>query len=68
LIENCEIYGLTPREVEIVKLLSKGLPYKIIASTLKISENTVSKHISNVFNKTAVTSKIALIKKLHSRG
>lgn len=68
LIENCEIYGLTPREVEIVKLLSKGLPYKIIASTLKISENTVSKHISNTFNKTAVTNKIALIKKLHTRG
>jgi len=68
LMENCSIYGLTPREVEVVKLLSKGLPYKIIASTLKISENTVSKHISNVFTKTAVTNKIALIKKLHTQG
>lgn len=68
LLENCVVYGLTPREVEIVKLLSKGLPYKIIADSLKISENTVSKHISNIFNKTAVTNKIALIKKLHSQG
>jgi DNA-binding CsgD family transcriptional regulator len=67
LIQNCRVYGLTHREVEIVKLLSKGHPYKIIANSLKISENTVSKHISNVFHKTAVTNKIALIKKLHSQ-
>lgn len=66
LIKNCEIYQLTKREVEIVKLISEGLPYKIIADRLKISENTVSKHISNIFTKTGVTSKVALIRRLHS--
>lgn len=66
LMENCQIYGLTTREIEIVKLLSKGLPYKLIASELKISENTVSKHIANVFVKAGVSNKVALIRKLHS--
>lgn len=57
-------YKLSRREIEIVPLLLKGQPYKLIADRLNISEKTVSKHISNIFTKTGVTNKAELINKL----
>jgi DNA-binding CsgD family transcriptional regulator len=64
---NCKSYGLTLRETEIVNLLSKGQPYKIIGVTLNISEKTVAKHISNIFAKTGVSNKVELINKLEAK-
>jgi len=64
---NCKLFGLTVRESEIAKLLGNGLPYKIIASTLNISEKTVAKHVSNIFAKVKVTNKVELILKIESR-
>lgn len=49
------------------KLLGNGLPYKIIASTLNISEKTVAKHVSNIFGKVKVTNKNELILKLEAK-
>ena len=65
--ENFKTYGLTMRESEIVNLLRKGQPYKIIRAELNISEKTVAKHISNIFAKVEVTNKVELINKLESR-
>jgi DNA-binding CsgD family transcriptional regulator len=65
--ENCKRFGLTPREVEIVTLLSKGQPYKIIASSLSISEKTVARHVSNIFTKVEVGNKVELINRLESK-
>jgi DNA-binding CsgD family transcriptional regulator len=65
--ENFKVYGLTLREIEIVNLLRKGQPYKIIGAELNISEKTVAKHISNIFAKVAVSNKVELINKLESR-
>lgn len=42
---------LTDREMEVLKLLAKGLLNKQIASTLYISEKTVKNHISSIFRK-----------------
>ncbi|KUO51455.1 MAG: two-component system response regulator [Desulfitibacter sp. BRH_c19] len=42
---------LTDREMELVKLLAKGLNNKEIASTLFISEKTVKNHITNILRK-----------------
>ena len=64
---NCENYNLTAREREIVSLIVKGLPYKIIGSTLNISEKTVAKHVSNIFAKVSVTNKVEMIYKLEAR-
>jgi DNA-binding NarL/FixJ family response regulator len=50
--------------VEIIKLLIKGIPYKIISAELEISEKTVSKHVSNIFGKVAVNNKVELMNKL----
>jgi DNA-binding NarL/FixJ family response regulator len=43
--------NLTEREVELVGLLGLGLPNKIIAERLGVSENTVKYHIKNILQK-----------------
>ena len=49
--ETEEPTGLTDREVEIVKLLPKGLTNKEMAETLFVTENTVKVHIKNILEK-----------------
>lgn len=56
-----ESYGLTEREVEIVKLLARGLPTKQIAAELSLSSHTVRDHIKTVFGKTNVNSRGELV-------
>lgn len=51
--------GLSPREVEILTLVAKGKSNREIASELVISERTVARHMSNIFNKLNVTSRTA---------
>ena len=43
--------GLTNREVEIVKLLPKGLTNKEMAETLFVTDNTVKVHVKNILEK-----------------
>jgi two-component system, NarL family, response regulator LiaR len=42
---------LTERELEVLKLIAKGLPNSGIAEMLVISENTVKGHVSNILSK-----------------
>ncbi len=51
--------GLTPREQEVLALLSQGLPDKEISRTLFISERTVHHHVSSVLSKIGVSSRTA---------
>jgi NarL family two-component system response regulator YdfI len=48
---------LTPREVEILTMVSRGLGNKEIAWGLGISDHTVKFHISSIFTKLAVSSR-----------
>lgn len=48
---------LTPRETEVLSLLSQGLPNKQIALRLQISEHTVKFHIGSIFTKLGATSR-----------
>ncbi len=43
--------GLTPREIEVLKLIAAGRSNKQIARELTISEKTVKNHINNIFSK-----------------
>ncbi len=43
--------GITPRELEILQLISQGMSNREIAETLFVSENTVKTHSSRVFDK-----------------
>jgi DNA-binding CsgD family transcriptional regulator len=46
-----EELGITPREVEILGLISQGLSNREIAEKLFVSENTIKTHSSRVFDK-----------------
>lgn len=65
--ENCQLYKLTNREIEIVNEIIQGKSYKLIAYSLNISEKTVAKHVSNIFAKVSVTNKVELINRLEQR-
>ena len=62
--QTCKLYNLTTREIEIVKLILNGTTYKMIGKTLFIAERTVTKHVSNIFQKVDVKNKMELIKRL----
>ena len=62
------IYGLTDRETEIVELWSRGLTDNEISERLAISKNTLKKHISNVFSKLEISSRVELLKIISSSG
>lgn len=57
-----EIYGLTPREIEVLELLAKGKSYDETAALLSISTGTIRKHIENLYRKLNVTNKIDAIR------
>ena len=62
--ENCKSAGLTPRESEISLLICQGFSNKEISETLFISETTVKKHVSNIFEKTGIRRREELISHL----
>lgn len=51
------IEALTPRESEVLSLLGQGLPNKLIARQLTISQHTVKFHISSIFTKLGASSR-----------
>jgi two-component system, NarL family, nitrate/nitrite response regulator NarL len=48
---------LTPREIEVLRLLAEGLPNKAIARRLAISEHTVKFHVNAILGKLGVESR-----------
>jgi putative flavoprotein involved in K+ transport len=54
-----ERHGLTPREVEVVRLIAAGKSNREIAAALAISENTVARHVQNILAKLRVPSRTA---------
>jgi len=53
-------YGLTPRELEIVSAVVAGYANKEVAEHFKISEDTVKHHLSNIFDKLGVSTRLEL--------
>ncbi|MGA9711096.1 MAG: response regulator transcription factor, partial [Candidatus Sulfotelmatobacter sp.] len=53
-------FGLTPREIEIVSTVVAGYSNKEIAEYFKISEDTVKHHLSNIFDKLGVSTRLEL--------
>lgn len=50
---------LTPREVEVLRLVSTGLTNRAIGERLSLSEKTVARHLSNIFLKLGLNSRAA---------
>jgi DNA-binding NarL/FixJ family response regulator len=53
---------LTERELDVLRLIAKECPNKVIAEKLFISERTVETHRKNIFRKTKTASLVGLIK------
>lgn len=51
--------GLTPRECEVLRLVATGATNRVIAERLFLSEKTVARHLSNIFEKLGVPSRAA---------
>ena len=52
-------HGLTPRELEVVRLVASGRSNREIASVLEISEHTVARHVQNILGKLSLPSRTA---------
>ena len=53
------LHGLTPRELEVLRLVASGKSNREIAVALVISEHTVARHVQNIFSKLDVPSRTA---------
>ena len=53
-------FGLTARELEVVALITEGCTNKDIAKSFGISEETVKRHLTNIFNKLGVGNRLEL--------
>jgi DNA-binding CsgD family transcriptional regulator len=51
--------GLTAREVEVLRLVAAGKTNRQVAADLAISEKTVARHLSNIFDKLGLSSRAA---------
>ncbi|MBU8865948.1 response regulator transcription factor [Paenarthrobacter sp. MMS21-TAE1-1] len=50
-------YGLSPRELEVLRLIVRGRTNRAIASELFISERTVHRHVTSILEKLRVSSR-----------
>jgi DNA-binding NarL/FixJ family response regulator len=60
--------ALTAREREVLELLSRGLPNKLIARRLQISEHTVKFHVSSIYAKLGASSRTDAVSRGVRRG
>ena len=51
--------GLTKRELEVLRLVARGKTNREIAAELVISDNTVARHLNNIFAKLDVSTRAA---------
>jgi DNA-binding NarL/FixJ family response regulator len=59
---------LTPRELDIVRMVAQGLRNRVIAQRLSISEGTVKVHLHNIYEKLGVDGRLELVLCSQERG
>lgn len=67
-IESTSAHQLSERQLEVARLTARGLPNRQIAQLLGVSENTVKKHLKDVFARLEVTNRTELAIRLASNG
>jgi DNA-binding NarL/FixJ family response regulator len=60
--------GVSPREREVLALLLDGMPNKLIARRLEISEKTVKSHLTSIFREIGVTDRVQAILWVERQG
>jgi ATP/maltotriose-dependent transcriptional regulator MalT len=61
-------HGLTRREFQVLQLVASGKTNKVIAAELFVSEKTVDRHVSNIFDKLDVPSRAAATAYAYKHG
>jgi DNA-binding CsgD family transcriptional regulator len=59
---------LTPREVDVVRLVAKGLTNRAVAEELVLSEKTVARHLANIYTKLGIASRTAATAYAYDNG
>lgn len=60
--------ALTPREIEIVRMVAQGLRNRVVAERLSISEGTVKVHLHNIYEKFGVDGRLELLLAAQQKG
>lgn len=55
------VQTLTPREIEILEMIGEGMPNKVIAAKLYITEKTIKTHTHRIFRKLEVTNRLQAV-------
>ena len=58
---NQPIEALTPRELEVLRLMAQGLPNRKIAEQLLVNERTIKHHVSEILSKLGVDNRTQAI-------
>jgi LuxR family maltose regulon positive regulatory protein len=62
------VISFTPREMAVLKYVSIGMRNKEIAAALFVSDDTVKKHLYNMFQKLSVKNRLSLVSKAAELG
>ena len=65
---NSRVGSLTPRERDVLAMISQGFSNKSIARTLEISPETVKTHVKRIFSKLAVNTRTEAVFRAASLG
>jgi DNA-binding NarL/FixJ family response regulator len=60
--------SLTPREVEVARMIADGLPSKRVANKLAITEGTTKLHLHHIYSKLNVHGRVALVRYMQRHG
>jgi DNA-binding NarL/FixJ family response regulator len=63
-----DTHGLSPRELQVLRLVASGETNKAIAAALVLSERTVDRHVSNIYAKLRVSSRAAATAYAYEHG
>lgn len=55
------VEALTPRELEVLRLMAQGLPNRKIADQLQVNERTIKHHVSEILSKLGVDNRTQAI-------
>jgi DNA-binding NarL/FixJ family response regulator len=56
--------GLTPRQGSVLVLVLEGLPNKVIARRLGLTENTVKEHVSAILQRLGVRTRMQIMSRM----
>jgi DNA-binding NarL/FixJ family response regulator len=68
LLKSVIEHNLSPRELEVLRLVAAGKTNKLIARELGVSEKTIDRHVSNIFAKLDVSSRAAATAYAYEHG